>query len=208
MRDLEAVVLAAGGSRRFGAPKALAPWGQTCLLAQVIHTTRQALGDDPWVVLGAAAEEIEAILRAEAVSYRPLPHQLWARGLSASLQHAITHLATQGDPPDGILIVLGDQPAVSAQDLHQLIALWRDRPDYAVAAEYNDQVGAPCVLPRRLFAQVATLHGDQGARALLRAEPRLRRYSLPAAAWDVDTPEDLRAAWSQYGPSRRNECGA
>jgi CTP:molybdopterin cytidylyltransferase MocA len=36
------------------------------------------------------------------------------------------------------------------------------------------------------------LRGDEGARALLRAEAKLTTVDMPEAALDVDTPADLR----------------
>ena len=50
------------------------------------------------------------------------------------------------------------------------------------------------IIPAWCYADLLALRGDQGARALLqRHSPRLLRVDMPAAALDVDTPEDLQA---------------
>jgi CTP:molybdopterin cytidylyltransferase MocA len=63
-----------------------------------------------------------------------------------------------------------------------------------VAAAFAGTVGAPAIIPAWCYADLLALRGDQGARALLQSHsPRLLRVDMPAAALDVDTPEDLQA---------------
>jgi CTP:molybdopterin cytidylyltransferase MocA len=55
-------------------------------------------------------------------------------------------------------------------------------------------MGVPAIFPRSMFQRLAQLRGDQGARALLRRNAdRTVRVTMPSAAVDVDTPEDLLA---------------
>jgi len=45
-----------------------------------------------------------------------------------------------------------------------------------------------------VFRELAELRGDAGARVLLRrSTERLVRVTMPSAAVDIDTPEDLLA---------------
>lgn len=195
----EVLILAAGAASRFGSVKALAPWGNDCLLAHVIRITHEAVGQTPWVVLGAAASSIESTLKAQGCEYRGLLNEGWQSGLSSSLQCGISGIARALPQTRSVLVTLGDQPCLRIDELRGLIALWRMDPERIVAADYAGQAGAPCILPRPLFAQVADLRGDQGARALLRNHPTtVRTLPIASAAWDVDTPEDLQQAWSRF----------
>ena len=64
---------------------------------------------------------------------------------------------------------------------------WRAQPDRIVAAAYAGAAGVPAIFPRRLFAALAALGGDRGARALIdRAGDDVVRVALPDAAFDVD----------------------
>lgn len=191
---IEALILAAGAASRFGSPKALAPWGDRCLLAQVIHITQAAVGVPPWVVLGAAEDDIVSTLESQDCQYRAIPNPDWAQGLSTSLQRGLTRIQLASPQLQGVMVVLGDQPCLQSHELQALITLWLSSPDFAVAAEHAGEPGAPCILPRRLFNQIASLSGDQGARALLRNDPQVRTLPLPNAIWDIDTPQDLLEA--------------
>jgi CTP:molybdopterin cytidylyltransferase MocA len=46
-------------------------------------------------------------------------------------------------------------------------------------------------LPRRHRRALRSLHGDEGARALLRQGDTLTLVDIPEAALDIDTPADL-----------------
>ena len=55
-------------------------------------------------------------------------------------------------------------------------------------------VGAPAIFPRWCFGDLQQLQGDRGARAVLqRHMERVIRVTMPSAAIDIDTPEDLLA---------------
>ena len=102
----------------------------------------------------------------------------------------------------GELILLGDMPRVSAILLDRLIAAFTERPAaLAVIPVHGGERGNPALISRALFAEVATLEGDEGARRLLRqADPqRIVEVELDDAAitLDVDTPEDLEKARRQ-----------
>ena len=64
------VVLGAGRSSRFGAPKQLLPFGDTTLLGQVVRNANASSLDRVVVVLGRASDELREKLdfgRAEVV---------------------------------------------------------------------------------------------------------------------------------------------
>ncbi|HUL18062.1 MAG TPA: NTP transferase domain-containing protein, partial [Steroidobacteraceae bacterium] len=92
----------------------------------------------------------------------------------------------------GVMLLLADQPLVSADDLRRLAGTWRKQPQYIAAALYSGTTGVPAIFPRSLFQGLLQLRGDSGARALLRRDTdRVVRVPMPAAAIDIDTPEDL-----------------
>jgi CTP:molybdopterin cytidylyltransferase MocA len=182
------VVLAAGGSRRFGSPKLLACIGGETLLNRAV---RAALGARPAgcvVVLGARADELGRRLRAWPV--RVVINRRWRSGLASSLRAGVSALPRQAP---AALVLLADQAMVGPAELELLLAAWRRTPRRIVASRAGDFLGPPAVFPRRVFRDLRRLRGDAGARTLL-SDPRraVSGVELPRAAHDVDRPGDLR----------------
>jgi len=118
-------------------------------------------------------------------------NQDWREGLGSSIRAGVARLPASCA---GVLLLLADQAAVSADDLRRLAGAWRKQPQYLVAALYAGISGVPAIFPRSSFRELSELRGDTGARALLRRNSdRLVRVPMPSAAIDVDTPEDLLA---------------
>lgn len=186
---LHAVVLAAGASTRFGSAKQLVRINGRPLLHAVVSRAVEVAGHSVSVVLGAHAGELAGLLRHSGASV--VINRNWQEGMASSLRTALAQIPGS---VDGLLVLLADQPAVTAEDLRRLVGLWRRAPEGIVAAQYAQTVGVPAVFPRWSFAELAELRGDQGARALLqRHRERVTRFALPGAALDIDTPEDLLA---------------
>jgi molybdenum cofactor cytidylyltransferase len=187
--ELYAVVLAAGPSRRFGSAKQLVRVGGRPLLHTAVTRASEVTGQALIVVLGAGAAELAPLLKHSPGSV--VVNQEWREGVASSIRTAVARL-----PPtcSGVMLLLADQAAVSADDLQRLAGSWRKQPQYIAAAVYAGTIGAPAIFPRARFRDLAQLRGDAGARSLLRRNPdRIVRVPMPSAAIDVDTPEDLLA---------------
>lgn len=186
MTVLHALILAAGAARRYGSPKALAQLEGEYLLDIAVSRARAVVDDDFTVILGAYSNAILGVipLDAEHVSC----HDSWTEGLAESLKHG---LRTVPKDANAALVMLVDQPAITAQDLRNLRNAWLSDVARPAAAAYAGDVGAPCILPRSLFGAAMRLKGDRGAKSLLHGIDGLIRVPMDSAAFDVDTPEDL-----------------
>ena len=186
---LYAVLLAAGASTRFGSPKQLIRVAGRPLLHAAVTRAAEVTGHALIVVLGAGAAELAPLLRHSPGSV-VINHE-WREGLASSIRAGVARL-----PPacTGVLLLLADQAAVTAEDLRRLAGTWRKQPQYIAAALYAGITGVPAIFPRSVFRELAELRGDAGARVLLRrSTERLVRVTMPSAALDIDTPEDLLA---------------
>ena len=184
---LHAIILAAGASSRFGSPKQLVRFKGHTLLARVIARATEILGPAVSVVLGAHAAEITANM--PLINASVLINRDWQEGIASSIRAAVQRLP---GACDGVLMLLADQPLVAADALQRLAAAWRRQPTHIVASRYGDVTGVPAIFPRRFFADLLALRGDQGARVLMH---RYADYVLALehadAAIDIDYPEDL-----------------
>ena len=184
---LHAVVLAAGASTRFGSPKQLVRVAGRPLLHSALARAADVAGSAVSVVLGAHAAELTPLLTHSQALI--VINRDWREGIASSIRAGVSRL-----PPscNAVLLMLADQAAVTAEDLKRLVSAWRRQPDYIVAARYGMTTGVPAIFPRSVFADLAALRGDTGARALLQRNPdRVVRVPMASAAIDIDTPEDL-----------------
>lgn len=182
-----AVLLAAGASTRLGRSKQLIEVDGEPLLRRA---ARALLGTSPHTFVVVLGHETTALRTCVA----DLPLQCivapdHSEGLAASLRTGIAALPTACD---GALVALTDQPALDAGHLLALCDAWRAAPAQAIASAYAGVVGVPALLPRAWFADVMRLHGDTGARALLRERgAQVIAINATALAHDIDTPDDL-----------------
>ena len=181
------VVLAAGSSRRLGAPKQLLPYRDTTLLGATLEVARRAAFDQLIVTLGggaAAVREAVALEGADVVTVED-----FGSGCSASLGAALERV----DPrAAGIVLMLGDQPCVATATLRRMVA---DAPGTDVmVCRYDDGIGHPFWLSRSVFGELRRLHGDKGVWKLVESGRReVRELAVPGPIpLDVDTWDDYR----------------
>ena len=186
-----AIVLAAGASTRMGEPKQLLQVGGRPLLELVVDSACGSRVDDVLVVLGAHAGLIRSRLRLGRA--RVLLNPDHAQGMSTSLRAGLSAL---GPEVDRAVIILGDQPDVSAGLLDILLGAQESAGLPAAALSFAGLLHPPVVLARQLWGEMMALEGDVGCRRLIRTRPDLVA-AVPAATprdhpLDIDTPDDFR----------------
>ena len=181
-------ILAAGGSSRLGQPKQLVQWRGTSLLQHAVDTAT-AVAPRVLLTLGADADALWRTLRAPP-SLERIDVPDYRDGMSASLRAAATSADTELTVRR-LLVMLVDQYTVDDAWLRGLLALADAHPQRMVASRYDGLRGVPAVFPRSAFSALTALHGDQGARALLRDEPDPIDFIAPHTPGDVDTPAQM-----------------
>ena len=196
--NVAGLILAAGAGSRFGGGKMRARLDGRPLVAHVLDAARAAGLGRLVVVLGRDAVEVRAaILAADPaaldgvlVAVNGAPE----RGLATSLRLGLA-AATAGPRPDGVLVLLGDQPRVRPEVIAAVIAAAAPPGALAVVpAHGDDRAPNPVLVLPAAAALVDELDGDRGLGALLAARPeRVVRVSVAGANPDVDTVADLAA---------------
>ncbi len=176
-----AVILAAGSGRRMGGPKALLRVGDETLLRRMARVALDAGCAPVLAVVGEWAPGIDDL------AVQILVNAGAAEGMASSLRLGIAALPQE---TEAALLLTVDQPAVDAALLKSLLALAAKDPNRPTACAYAGTLGIPAVVPRRLFAELQGLRGDQGAKPILLWEGAVA-LPFPQGAFDLDTPEDL-----------------
>jgi len=189
---LGALILAAGGSSRMGAPKQLLEMGGKPLVARAVDAALDSMARPVVVVLGSDSGRVLAPIKDRRIVAVNNPE--WATGLSSSIRVGMAALLAAEPSLDAVLVAPCDQPALSAEVILRLAGAHRSGGRIA-AARYGGRNGAPAIFGREHFAALAALCGDEGARRLLNADPaKVSAVELPELGADIDTPEDY-AAW-------------
>ena len=192
------IILAAGPSSRMGEPKQLIQIDGRPL---VVLAVEAALASPVWpvvVVLGANAERIRpSLARLPVIA---VENAAWPEGMASSIRTGITVLRQFARALDGAVVALCDQPAFSADAILRLIAAQRETGRGIAAAQYIGRRGAPALFMRSHFDALASLTGEEGARALLNGHSEsVAAVALPELAADLDTPEDVARYQSGTG---------
>ncbi|HEY2949932.1 MAG TPA: nucleotidyltransferase family protein [Micromonosporaceae bacterium] len=158
------LVLAAGGGRRYGGPKALVRLGDRLLVERAVRVVRDAGCAPLVVVLGAAADRVRA--EADLAGVTVVDNPDWATGMGSSL---VVGLRALGDTDAAAAVVqLVDIPGVTSAAVARFVGL--AAPDALARASYRGRPGHPVLLGREHWSGVACRAvGDQGAREYLAA---------------------------------------
>lgn len=213
------VVLAAGESSRYGQPKQLLEWKGEPFVHAVAKRALEAGLSPVVVVTGANAEQVESAvkdldvrivrnnewksgqassIRAGVFSLKEPPPSLPQIRQETILDNRNFHVGFGGGAraervAEGVgsaIFLLVDQPQITASILQALTEKHTEGLYPIVAPMVMDRRANPVLFDRRTFADLLTLEGDTGGRAIS------HKHKVEYLPWhddrlllDVDTPE-------------------
>jgi molybdenum cofactor cytidylyltransferase len=189
---VDAIVLAAGASRRMGRNKLLLPYAGGTVLERVVRTVRGGAVASVTVVLGATSPECSAVLGGldVGITVNPCPEG----GMLSSVKWALSQAS---EAADAFLFALGDQPQLRSEVLASLIRAAETDARSIFVPVYGGRRGHPVLFRALHRAEILALPPTVGLNAVMHAQPA--EVAEVAAAsddvlWDIDTPEDYRRA--------------
>ncbi|HTK08346.1 MAG TPA: nucleotidyltransferase family protein [Ktedonobacteraceae bacterium] len=209
-----AIILAAGTSSRMGQDrhKLLLPLGDRPVLAHVLAAALASQARPIVLVLGHQANGVRtqlapylhdpAIIQVENPVYR--------QGMSTSLLAGLRTLQQEFPAIDSALILLGDQPLLTATIIDTLIADRHARQATIVAPIYHGKRGNPVLFAADLFPELLQVTGDEGGRQVItqhRQEVATIELGSALPAYDVDTWEAYQQVvtiWQQQQGQENN----
>jgi molybdenum cofactor cytidylyltransferase len=197
---IEAILLAAGESRRMGYPKPLLRVGGASFIAHAI-TLALGVADRLVIVLGAHAGRIRSTVAPDS-RIIVVENPNFKRGQLSSLKVGLAEVIAAG--ADAVVVHLADHPLVAAVTFRALIDDYRKTALPIVVPRYNGHRGHPVLFDRTLFAELMAAPEDQGARVVVDADAARVRYvevDDPGVVLDLDTPADLASAGLPPPPS-------
>ena len=188
-KRIGAVILAAGGSSRFGQVKQLIPFRGKSLVRRIIDAAREAGCAPVIVVTRSEDEELHSALDRAGVLM--VQNQQWSRGIGSSIRCGIEALTNSSPAVEATVLLVCDQPAVDARVIQRLIALRETSGKTIVASTYADTLGVPALFTRSVFQELLSLDDKAGAKSIaLRNRECVASLSFPEGEIDIDTWED------------------
>lgn len=186
---IRGILLAGGSGTRFGGAKLLAtfPGEAVPIGVRAARSLQSGVGN----VLAVVRAGDEAVARAlREAGCEVLEAADAVRGLGASLAAGVKASRDAG----GWIIALADMPRILPAT-HRCVADALSRgAKLAAAVDAHGRRGHPVGFAAELYADLAALDGDEGARSVIgrhRAWLEVVRCDDPGIHFDVDTPGDL-----------------
>src|SRR5258706_1134095 len=191
MTDVSAILVAAGGSTRFGRPKMLAEVDGMPLVRRTASALLDGGVRELVAVLGAGAPDV-----ARALGGLPLKtavNRAWERGMFSSV---LAGLEALGPGAELFAVSPADLPFLTAEDVARTLAAADGAPPLSlVVAAHGERRGHPLVF-HRLVAERPRPWPHKRRLSDLFAEPDLTTVTVecgPGVTLDADVPADLPA---------------
>ena len=165
MQNIGAVILAAGGSSRFGQPKQLLPFRGKTLVRTIIDAACEAGCSPVVVVIGSNGETIHPeVAHANVLEAR---NTNWRSGIGSSMRSGVQALISHAPDVEAILLLVCDQPAVNVPFIERLIATHETTKKDVIASSYAETVGVPALFNRSFFEELLSLDDETGAKSVI-----------------------------------------
>ena len=190
MDGVGAIVLAAGGSSRFGRPKQLLVFEGESLVRRSMRVAAEAGCDPVIVVVGNVRDQIETELRETTAII--VENCQWQRGLGTSIRSGLRDLLGATPKLRAVVLLACDQPFIDKRIITSLYLQWRNSGKSIVAASYANTLGIPALFERIWFDSLLALPDDSGAKMLIESHlAYVTEIEFPKGAIDIDTPMDV-----------------
>jgi molybdenum cofactor cytidylyltransferase len=190
MRNVGGIVLAAGGSARFGQAKQLFSFQGESLVRRAVRAAADGGCLSVTVVVGEFRDRIEMELQQTPAVVVDNP--AWPRGLGTSIRCGLRHLLASRPELEAVVVLACDQPFVDGNVLKSLIAQWENSGKPIVASSYAGTLGIPALFDRACFESLLALPDESGAKSLIESRSaEVARVEFEKGAIDIDTPADL-----------------
>ncbi len=185
-------MLAAGSSCRLGRPKQLLPYNGKSLLEHTVDTANDADANPIIVVLGSNTALLEKVIDEKKVHI--VENKEWKEGMASSIRCGLNTLMHIAPLSDAVILMVCDQPYVSASLLNKLITTQKNTGKPIVTSQYENTFGPPALFYKTIFLELLKLKGDAGARKIVEQHSNdVATVLFTKGNIDIDTEADYKA---------------
>jgi molybdenum cofactor cytidylyltransferase len=194
MKEVAAILLAAGQSRRMGAFKPLLRFGESTVIESCVGYLSKGGVDSIVVVVGYRAEDIRKQLSSQRLTFAINPDP--SSEMSASIAAGV---ALVPESAGAVIISPVDYPAIPASVVSTLIAEWSNG-HRLVKPTWQGRGGHPVLADLSLRTELQSLDSDKGLKGLFdQHQTSVMRIEVPSPyiARDIDTWDDYQALYAE-----------
>ena len=188
---INAIILAAGQSKRMGKPKPLLRFGDKTFLEQIISVLKLSGVDRITVVLGAEAETIKNSVDLSGTNI--VINKDYLKGQLSSLIAAIEDTPEE---TEAVLLCLADAPFVSKEVVNKIVSKFGETNNPIIVPVFNGKRGHPTLFSKSLFNELLNAPQDQGARYVLYSnEEKVLEVEISESGFliSIDTPDEYKS---------------
>ena len=185
-----AVILAAGESKRMGEAKLLLPYGEKTIIETIVETIGSSNVENTLVILGSDREKIEEKIKNSPVKI--VYNRDFRSGMLSSVQCGFKALPEE---TRAVLVVLGDQPKISADVINKLIDAYKSTGKGIVLPVYKKERGHPVLIDVKYGEEVESLSPEVGLRGMVYNHPEdilEVEVETPSIFQDIDDESDYK----------------
>ena len=190
------ILLAAGSSSRMGRSKQLLEIEGEPLLCRCIKVAQAVDPNHVVVILGANEKAHREII--DKLPVHIISNYYWKTGMGSSIKTGLNYLIQEASDLEAVIIMVCDQPALTADHLDKLIQKFKQKKKSIIASSYANSTGVPVLFGRAFFSNLLLLSDDHGAKKIIQQFPgQVGEVAFPSGAIDLDTEEDYQNYLSQ-----------
>lgn len=191
MKQVWAIILAAGASTRMKRQKLLLPFNGKTIIETVVENAVNSVGSNVLVVLGSHKEQIQQQLVNYQVQY--CFNENFQEGMLSSVICGFRALPFDAG---AALIFLGDQPQIPGEATNLVVKNWISSEKGIVMPVFKGKRGHPVLIETRFKPEIETLDRNKGLRMLaekFKEEVCEAECNFPEILRDIDTPEEYES---------------
>lgn len=185
-----AMILAAGESKRMGKPKLLLPYGEKTIIETIVETVVSSNVENTLIILGSDREKIEEKIKNSPVKI--VYNRDFRSGMLSSVQCGFKAVPEE---TRAVLVVLGDQPKISADVIDKLIDAYKSTGKGIVLPVYKKERGHPVLIDVKYGEEVENLSPEVGLRGTVYNHPEdILEVDMetPSIFQDIDDESDYK----------------
>ncbi|HPE76268.1 MAG TPA: nucleotidyltransferase family protein [Draconibacterium sp.] len=190
MKEIWAIILAAGASTRMKRQKLLMPFNGKTIIENVVENVAKVVGSNIMVVLGSHSEEIKSSIENRNVRF--CKNENYLNGMLSS---AICGFRALPQEAKAALVFLGDQPQIPPQAANLVIDAWNQSKKGIVMPTFNGRRGHPVLIETRYKFEIEKLDPERGLKTLsekYKDDVFEVECEIPEILRDIDTPEEYQ----------------